>query len=146
MRDMGSSGCVVRKSITSRAKYTGRTINCKLMDGSELPCLAVEVYVESPYFNGWTRAAIMENPVCDFVVGNIPGAMKFYDGYSGNFVRNKKWVPPVRIANVDKLIHCEKPLTGTRSPEMLEVIQVVRQRFRQTYGRTRVGGGECVCK
>ena len=73
MRDTGSTGCTVRRSLVEPNQYTGRRICCKLIDGSHLTVPEALIDVQCSFFTGRVEAAVMKNPLCDFIVGNIAG-------------------------------------------------------------------------
>lgn len=53
--------------------YTGEQCNVTMIDGTKrmYPLSCVEV--QSTFYTGRVTAAVMQNPVSDFVIGNIPG-------------------------------------------------------------------------
>lgn len=77
MRDGGSTGCTIRKSLVDRDQYTGRYVHCKMMNSSVEVLPEARVYLQSSFYTGWVTAAAMEQPICDFIIGNIPGVRNF---------------------------------------------------------------------
>ena len=76
LRDSGSSCVVVRKGLVERnGKLDGeqKTVHVYLANGKAVPAPVTEGYLESPYFSGKVSALEMANPMCDVILGYIPG-------------------------------------------------------------------------
>ena len=73
MRDSGSTGCTVRRSLVNACQYTGRKIRCRLIDGSLLTVPEAVVDVQCRLFTGRVEAAVMKSPLRDFILGNVGG-------------------------------------------------------------------------
>ena len=74
LRDTGCSNIVVRRVLVPDDKLTGREERCFLIDGTVRYTPVAKIYVETPFFSGLTMAVCMKNPICDLVIGNVPGA------------------------------------------------------------------------
>ena len=77
MRDTGATGCVVDSRYVSESDLTGRYLIVKMLNCDEERCKEANVYCQSPYFTGVVTAAVMDNPLHDFILGNVPGATQF---------------------------------------------------------------------
>jgi len=74
LRDTGCSTIVVRRSLVTDDKLTGREERCILIDGTVRYTPVAEIFVETPFYSGVTTAVCMKNPIYDLVIGNVPGA------------------------------------------------------------------------
>jgi hypothetical protein len=74
LRDTGCSGAVVRKDLCKPEDFTGEVKLCLMMDGQAIQAPVVNVQVDTPYYTGKMEALAMVKPLCDVVIGNIPGA------------------------------------------------------------------------
>ena len=75
MRDSGSTACIIAKRLVASDRYTGRSFAIILMDGTERHVPEALVYCETPFLTGKVRAAVVENPIFDFIVGNVQGVI-----------------------------------------------------------------------
>ncbi|KAL8573663.1 hypothetical protein ACOMHN_007216 [Nucella lapillus] len=74
LRDTGCSCGVVRAALIKEEDLTGQVQQCTLIDGTKREFPVAEVLVHTPYFSGNLSAMVMESPIYDLVIGNIPGA------------------------------------------------------------------------
>jgi len=73
LQDTGCSAVIVCGSLVSETKLTGQEARCVLIDGTILRAPVAQVFLDTPYFTGFTDAVCMKNPLYDVIVGNIPG-------------------------------------------------------------------------
>ena len=73
MRDSGCTGAVVKKDFVLQKQYTGKFRLCLMVDGTVRKVPVAETEVDSPYYKGTTEAMVMDTPVYDLILGNIPG-------------------------------------------------------------------------
>ncbi len=73
LRDTGCSSAAVRKKLVPEEQMTDRVNTCVLIDGTERRFQLAQVQVDTPYFRGQVEAMVMDNPVYDFILGNVPG-------------------------------------------------------------------------
>ncbi|XP_046568632.1 uncharacterized protein LOC124277024 [Haliotis rubra] len=73
LRDTGCSTVVVRKSVVNPSSFMKVSKKCIMLDGTvrEVPTARIEV--DTPYYEGSVEALVMDNPLYDLVLGNIPG-------------------------------------------------------------------------
>ena len=77
MRDSGATGCVVKQDLVMPRQYTGEKIDLIKIDGTEVVVPAAEIDVCTPFFQGRVKAAVLEQPIYDVIIGNIPGVRNF---------------------------------------------------------------------
>ena len=83
LRDTGTTGVMIRAELVDASQYTGR--NQRLMSITsrmeEFPVAWIQL--DTPVFAGYVRALCLPNPMCDLVIGNIPGVHPEILGNSG---------------------------------------------------------------
>ena len=72
LRDTGANVCGVRKRLVKKDQYTGRMISCVSFGGRKERFELADVIVETEYYTGTLRCCVLEDPVADLIVGNIP--------------------------------------------------------------------------
>ncbi|KAK0058426.1 ubiquitin thioesterase [Biomphalaria pfeifferi] len=72
LRDTGSSVVVVQSTLAP--KLTGRFRWIKTINSTMLKVATAMVKIDSPYFTGEVEAHLLDHPLYDCVVGNLPGA------------------------------------------------------------------------
>ena len=73
LRDTGANVCGVRESLVSEDQYTGSTVKCRSFSGRVEKFRVADVQVDSPYLKGTVRCCVLEDPVADLIIGNVPG-------------------------------------------------------------------------
>ena len=73
MRDSGCSGVVVKTEYVRPSQYTGRYRLCLMVDGTARKVPVANVSIDCPYFVETAEAMVMNTPVYDLILGNIPG-------------------------------------------------------------------------
>jgi len=71
LRDISCSGVVIRKSLVDPNLMTDEMQTCT--DGTVITVPTVEVVIDTPFYQGRTKAWCMESPVYDLILGNIVG-------------------------------------------------------------------------
>ncbi|XP_013382645.1 uncharacterized protein LOC106153310 [Lingula anatina] len=79
LRDTGCSGVAVRASLVEKGHFTGGEHSCVLIDGTVRQFPVANVHIDTPYYVGLVEAMVMEKPVYDVVLGNIPGVSNIPD-------------------------------------------------------------------
>ncbi|KAL8619623.1 hypothetical protein ACOMHN_019678 [Nucella lapillus] len=74
LRDTGCSCGVVKASLVKEEDLTGQVQTCTLIDGTKREFPVAELVVRTPYLSGKLSALVMESPIYDLIVGNVPGA------------------------------------------------------------------------
>ena len=72
LRDTGATICAVRKSLVQPCQLLGSSVRCVSFGGREEEFPLAKVSVESPYFSGEMTCCVLDAPVADFIVGNVP--------------------------------------------------------------------------
>ena len=74
MLDSGCTTVGVKRSLVCDDQFTGQVQRCQQFDGSivELP-LAI-VNLDCKFYSGSVEACVIENPVCDIILGNVEGS------------------------------------------------------------------------
>ncbi|XP_071082477.1 uncharacterized protein [Haliotis cracherodii] len=73
LRDSGCTGVIVRRSKVEDEWLSSETQSCKLADSRVLILPVAWITVDTPFYTGKVRAACMDTPLCDLILGNIPG-------------------------------------------------------------------------
>ena len=73
LRDTGCSTAAVRARIVQADQQTNMETVCVLIDGTERKFPIAKLYVDTPYYTGYVEAMVMDNPLYDLILGNIPG-------------------------------------------------------------------------
>ena len=74
LRNTGCSGGVVRESLVKDEERPGESRKCTLIDGTVREFETARLGVHTPFFSGQLEALVMPNPLCDLIIGNVPGA------------------------------------------------------------------------
>ena len=72
LRDTGATICAVRKRLVQPCQLLGSSIRCVSFGGREEDFPLAKVSVDSPYFSGEMTCCVLDAPVADFIVGNVP--------------------------------------------------------------------------
>ena len=72
LRDTGATICAVRKRLVRPCQLLGSSIRCVSFGSREEEFPLAKVSVESPYFSGEMTCCVLDAPVADFIVGNVP--------------------------------------------------------------------------
>ncbi|KAH9519211.1 hypothetical protein Btru_074973 [Bulinus truncatus] len=78
LRDSGCTTVVVKRSLVNKDQYMSKKTHIKLGDGTIKSCDVATIKIDSPWLAGICEAIILDNPVCDLIIGNLPGVMKFF--------------------------------------------------------------------
>ena len=74
MLDSGCSTVGVRKSLVQEEQFTSEVQSCRLFNGDMVSLPIARVDLDTPYFSGEVEACVIENPVCDVILGRVEGA------------------------------------------------------------------------
>ena len=74
LRDTGATVCGVRKRLVHDDQYTGETIRCVSFGGRVDEFPLARVVVDSKFISGEFVCCVLEAPVADLIVGNVPQA------------------------------------------------------------------------
>ena len=73
LRDTGCNGVIVKCDLVPHRCFTGSRQRIILMDRSVIEVPVAKVRVDTPVFCGEVYALCVQNPVCEVIIGNIPG-------------------------------------------------------------------------
>ena len=73
LRDTGCNGVIVKCDLVPHRCFTGSRQRIILMDRSIIEVPVAKVRVDTPVFGGEVYALCVQNPVCEVIIGNIPG-------------------------------------------------------------------------
>ena len=73
LRDTGCSSVVIKAALVNERQYTGEIQRCIFIDGSVHTFPMAEVYLDTPYFSGHTKAIVIEDPLYPVIIGNVVG-------------------------------------------------------------------------
>ena len=76
LRDTGANVCGVRKRLVRPDQLTEKKISCISFGGRKETFQLAEVHVESEYYSGTLLCCVLEDPVADLIIGNVPGLSK----------------------------------------------------------------------
>ena len=72
LRDTGATICAVQKRLVQPCQLLGSSVRCVSFGGREEEFPLAKVSVDSPYFSGEMTCCVLDAPVADFIVGNVP--------------------------------------------------------------------------
>ena len=72
LRDTGATICAVRKRLVQPCQLLGSSVRCVSFGGREEEFPLAKVSVDSPYFSGEMTCCVLDAPIADFIVGNVP--------------------------------------------------------------------------
>ena len=78
-KDTGCSSAAVRRDLVQPEQMTGKVHICKLFDSSLRQYPIARIHVDTPYYKGEVEAMVVKKPICDLIIGNIPGARNLWD-------------------------------------------------------------------
>ena len=73
LRDTGCNGVIVKFDLVPHRCFTGSRQRVILMDRSVIEVSVAKVRIDTPVFCGEVYALCVQNPVCEVIIGNIPG-------------------------------------------------------------------------
>ena len=104
LRDSGCTTAGIRKSLVSDSQYTGEVQRCVSFGGKvEVFPLAL-IPVRTPFYSGEVLTCVIEDPVADLILGNLPGV-------SDTPARS---VDPIQISSVTTRLQTQKEKEQTK--------------------------------
>jgi len=73
LRDTGCNSAAVKKTLVAEGQITDKVRPCILIDGTERQFRVAKVHIDTPFYKGEVEAMVMDNPLYDLILGNIPG-------------------------------------------------------------------------
>ncbi|KAH9492735.1 hypothetical protein Btru_026201 [Bulinus truncatus] len=72
LRDTGAVNIVVRKSLVLPTQFLPFEEEITLADGSQKLFPTAQINIDTPFISGSVMATVMDNPVADIILGNLP--------------------------------------------------------------------------
>ncbi|KAL8586917.1 hypothetical protein ACOMHN_051022 [Nucella lapillus] len=76
LRDTGANVCGVRKTLVLDSQYVGKTVKCRSFGGRIEIFQLADVDLECEYKEGTVRFCVLDDPVADVIIGNVPGILE----------------------------------------------------------------------
>ena len=73
LRDTGSTGVMVKADLVLPSQFTGTNRMLKMVTSRLEEYPVAWIQVDTPDFSGYLQALCLPDPICDLVIGNIPG-------------------------------------------------------------------------
>ncbi|PVD27852.1 hypothetical protein C0Q70_13028 [Pomacea canaliculata] len=74
MLDSGCSTVGVRRSLLRREQFLSKVQLCRLFNGQTVRLPVALVNLDCPFFSGTVEACVIDNPVCDVILGRVDGS------------------------------------------------------------------------
>ena len=74
LRDTGCTGVIVKKDLVSQDQLCGTYGYAMAFDRSAISAPIAKIRVDTPYYVGEVNALCFREPICELIIGNIPGA------------------------------------------------------------------------
>ncbi|KAJ8035594.1 hypothetical protein HOLleu_19322 [Holothuria leucospilota] len=117
LRDTGCNGVIVKKALVPGKAFTGEYIPCVLADKTVRYVPTASISINSPYFTGTVPVACVENPTCDVLIGNIPGARLPWQP-------DPNWEAPQKKANSPEVANAVETRSQTRKGKVFKPLKV----------------------
>ena len=75
LRDTGCTTAGVRRALVSPDQFTGRTQRCISFGGKVEVFPLARVNVDTPFYSGILECCVIDRPVADLIIGNLPGVV-----------------------------------------------------------------------
>ena len=89
LRDTGCTTAGVRKSLVKEEQYTGQVQRCRSFGGNIESFPLANIEVITPYYEGKVLACVIDRPVTDLILGNLPGIRTARGGKSGSIIHEQ---------------------------------------------------------
>lgn len=73
LRDTGCTTAGVKRSLVTERQFTGKTQRCITFGGKVETFPLASVLVDTPFYKGEVLCCVIEHPVADLILGNLPG-------------------------------------------------------------------------
>ena len=100
-RDSACMSAAVKKDLVTTRQMTDKVHSCKLIDSTVCHYPVAKIHMDTLYYIGEVEVICMEDPICDLLISNIPGAQGVKDpqGVKGS---DSNWIPQLAQAVVTK--------------------------------------------
>ena len=86
LRDTGCTTAGVKRCFVRAEQFTGKTQHCRSFGGRIESFPLAEIQVDTPYYSGTVLACVIDSPVADLILGNLPGVKTSHGGQGGSLV------------------------------------------------------------
>ena len=125
LRDTGCTGVMIRAELVNPSQYTGR--NQRLMSITsrmeEFPVAWIQI--DTPVFVGQVHALCLPNPICDLIIGNIPGVHPEILGSSGRYMVQGEDVELTDVKSYEKDVDTSTDLDVNENGEIRKPVQEI---------------------
>ena len=140
LRDTGANVCGIRKSLVNKEQYTGSTVKCRSFGGRIEKFQVADVLVDSLYLKGIVRCCVLEDPVADLIIGNVPGMRE--EGHKHDEQRARAAVALTRARA--KHVVVKKPLEACKesldiTKEELSKLQKADPSLKECFDKANTG-------
>ncbi len=80
LSDSGCNGIVVRRDLVYDDQMLDRKVECRMINGQSIVVSVARITINTPYLQGEVDAWVLDNPLCDLIVGNVPGIGNIMEG------------------------------------------------------------------
>ena len=70
LRDTGANCNAVRRNLVRNNQMKDEKMHCKQFGGGYITIDIATVHIKTPFYTGWIRAAIVDDPIVDLTIGN----------------------------------------------------------------------------
>ncbi|XP_070190468.1 uncharacterized protein [Littorina saxatilis] len=150
LRDTGSTISGVRRGLVSKDQMVSRKVTCKTFGGEVLTYPQAKVKVETPYVSGEMVCCVLNDPVADLIIGNIPGISGSADCFpdvdgvtaSTNRAQEKRRNPPDKplVLTPDQKVACSNENLAKQLSQLQAEVNRLKSRSRETTDAVSRGG------
>ncbi|XP_070209217.1 uncharacterized protein [Littorina saxatilis] len=150
LRDTGSTISGVRRGLVSKDQWVSRKVNCKTFGGEVLTYPQAKVKVETPYVSGEMVCCVLNDPVADLIIGNIPGISGSADCFPdvegvtamANRSQAKRGNPPDKplVLTPDQKVGCSNQDLAVVREQLIQ-LQADMNRLKSKSRETTAAGG-----
>ncbi len=76
LRDVACIGVIIKQQFVREDQYTGEYGFIQFVDHNVRRVRKARVAIDTPYLSGTVEALCLKTPICDAIIGNIPGARR----------------------------------------------------------------------
>jgi hypothetical protein len=107
MLDSGCTTVGVRRSLVRPEQFLDKSISCRLFDGQVVQLPLARIHLDCDHFTGYVDACVIDQPVCDVVLGKVPGSRVEVAGAAVTRAQAKKLDRPFRPLLTSKVPQLE---------------------------------------
>ena len=120
LRDTGCSGVIIKQQFVREDQYTGEYGFIQLVDNTVRRVPIARVKIDTPYLSGTVGASCLQTPICDVIIGNVPGARRAEDPDANHHLAGVVTRAQARLG---------RDTVPLRVPEARQSVAIDRERF-----------------